>query len=311
MVLPRSLRHWNGFEGSLALDDLPNLDYFHSIGLGVRGPAKTPVGLYIQYFQAEQENATSTCEKLYHSLAEAETDQNDQSRAVLKIIEGRRLLQVSNPSTKLIEKWLEPCALILPARLLPYAHFLAGTAYSHTSDQERADHYLNLSSMGFFARGLFDRELLSLIQRPTLSVENLLYLRVYAREIRDLKAVHCTNLSLARAYHKGGELDLARRSCLEAIQGFRSEFLDPRRQRIAQALLDRLSHFTAKESQLLELLDKRPQTKEHLMEFIYGKNYYDMASIDSRFRTLLSRLNRKLGQKIKKTGDLYVLCHKM
>lgn len=296
---------------SFHLSQLPTLDYFHSVSWSNVSRFSRPLKLYVDYFRAEQEGNHAVKELLFcRSRTEAD---DEESFAVHTIICGRRLLEWNDLTAIAIQEWSTTALRSLPPSLTAYAHFLTGSAYNNIGLFHESDFHLQKSSLEFSRLGASERELLSWVQRPLLTIDDLAYLRKCAEQLGDRKAVHVANSGLAERAVKQGDLDLAKEFATQAHRGFGFDFLDPRRKRKTQELLTHLDvchalggeRLTPKERLLVERLTRGPASKQDLIIEIYGaqSSYHCPDSIDARFRTLLSRINRKLDRKIIRAGD--------
>jgi len=313
MTIPQRFLKLLAREAPKRFEDLDQLTYLAAVALA-SGPIEDPrLDAYVRYFKAEQEDDQKQMQLI---LAQCERDQNQEPAAqVLGLIRGRRLLQKPLLSTSEVESWLNESIGLFGSELQGYLYFLAGIGCLQANDQAKSSHFLNKSASEFHKVGKSSRELQSILQDPTLKSDELRYLRSHALKAGDLKAYHIAGLSLATVAERIGDLESVRQHTHEAIRAFREEFLDPRRERISEALLSSSEHlkqnFTMMERRLIKLLEKGPRSKADLISEAYGRlsNYACKKSIDSRFRTLLSRLNKKMnGLIIHREGTYQIKC---
>lgn len=258
-----------------SFDRLCELDYLHAVGLEQGGLTEGPLRLYVRYFRAEQEERRLEQERLF---TESGTRTDDTRYAMVReILTGRRLLQSIDLQESDIAAWIARCERQLPSALLAYSHFLAAAGFSTVRAYKRAALHSARSAAEFAAAGFASRELQTILQSPQTSIGEMRYLQSYARKEHDLKSYHIANLRLAS----------------DLIRHLRPE----------------QNVFTPKELQLLRRLEAGAATKSRLLEELYGSSsfYADKASIDMRFRSLLSRLNKKLHQRIVREGGVYRL----
>ena len=309
MKLPSSVAESLRESAPSDVNRLYRLSYLQSVAISQTSPADHALFQYATYFRAEQERDLSTQSQVIEILGQSA---QEYDRAVFEIIRGRKILEIPATTISDIDRWRLTAATGASRRLVPYVDFLAAMAYRNGGFRDQSDSYFLKSAAGFFSNREYDRELASHLQRPLIELNELVGLRSYAQNVGNVKCFHIANFALAVRYFEAGNKPEARKFCVQAIRGFRYDFLDPRRERIALSLMariNRLAGATTLENKLLELLAMGPKTKLQLIEQLFevqinlDQSWFD--SHDTRFRSVLYRFNKKFPGVITKAGENY------
>lgn len=316
MRLPKSVTEKMTEGLFLTVDSLYELDYPHSVALSQTLDKGNPLYTYVCYFKAEQELDTARKD---HFFTTASQNTSQEHQALCSIIQGRRMLEQKSVHADELQQWSERAMSRVPAPLHPYVSFLAGMVCLNNERIPQADHWFQKSASHFFKFSQNHRELVSHLHRPSLTVDEIILLRNYAFSVEDTKCIHIANFQLARKYFNLGDVELSKRFCEQAEYGFTYEFPDPRRKRLAVELnatiknnenaTHVLTDLTGLEALLWKMLQAGPKTKSELIDHIFGVQHDTLMveSFDSRFRSLLYRLNKKSPSRIRKVGDKYFL----
>lgn len=294
-------------EAPSKFEEADRLNYVGAVALAANPAGDFRLHAYAGYFKAEQEQ-NSMQMNFWFRKAEEEVELAE----VFELICGRKLLQDRTLSVEAMEKWFTRAQSGLPIEMHGYVNFLTGIGCLQAGDRKKAAVYLEKSAANYHHHRKYSRELQSLMQNPELNESEIRYLRTHAGQSGDLKSFHVGTLSLAAQALRDGDEESARRFGRDSVRAFRDEFLDPRRERIGMELLVRIDgqkSLSRLEGRLLHKLEGGACSKRELIHEVYGSEARRLNgdAIDTRFRTLISRLNRKLNGRISNHKGIYSL----
>lgn len=306
MQLPQRFLNAIARDLPVSFERIDRLHYVGAVALAAGEMKDRRVDTYVRFFKAEQEGDADTMNRMLQ-LCEDYSEREEYAQVAV-LLRGRRLLLERGLTAARVRDWFAESERFCLPRLLGYLNFLAGIGGLQAGDLALSAEFLERSAVEYARVGERSRELQSLLQNPRLPLTELRYLRSYARHSGDQKACHVADLQLATVAKRMGDPESARHHARRAVRAFRESFLDPRRERIGLGLLAELdparTGFTVLERRVLDRLAGGPRTKSDLIEDLYGRAGSSEA-LDARFRTLLSRLNKKMSGAIVKSEAGY------